>query len=181
MNVNIWSSACLADLAGRCLEHSAIEGVDYFNCYQWRRGANDALLKVEENPNWRSRSPIICSIESESQRLGWANWNANGKGTRRNEEKRNIQIKYTCLLVSLTGHHRDLPVLTHVKTSQSPPVVLMDLLFKRCCCNDGSKVAILETGRGWTLHKTRRLERSSDGQQGDEEMTWEKKHRCRQS
>ena len=101
MNDNIWSSSWLADHIGRGLEHSAI-GVDYFNCCQWRRGTNGAILKVEGNTNWRSRLLIICSIESEGQRLGWANRNANGKGTRRNEEKRNIQIKYyICLLVPL--------------------------------------------------------------------------------
>jgi hypothetical protein len=61
-----------------------------------------SILKVEENTNWRLRLLIICSIESESQILGWANRNANGKGTRRNEEKRNIQIEYyVCLLVPL--------------------------------------------------------------------------------
>jgi hypothetical protein len=135
MNDNTWSSSWLVDHVGRCLEHLAIEGVDYFNCCQWRQGANDAILKVEENTNWRLRLLIICSIESESQILGWANRNANGKGTRRNEEKRNTQIEYyVCLLV----RHCDPPVSTHTKTAQSLPVVLMTLLFKRYCCNNDS-------------------------------------------
>jgi hypothetical protein len=59
------------------------------------------MLKVEESANWRSKLLMICSIESESQRLGWANRNANGKGTQRNEEKRNIPIECICLLASL--------------------------------------------------------------------------------
>ena len=41
-----------------------------------------------------------------------------------------------------------------------------------------TRVAIVETWRRCTLHKTRRLEKSSNGRQGDEEMTWEEKHWC---
>ena|SRR5258708_1660314 len=108
MNNNIWSSSWLEDHVGRCLDHSTIKGVDYFNCCQWRRGANDAILKVDESTDWRSRLLMICSIKSKSEIVmneQECEWKGNVEKRRKKEhtDEMYMPARAPC--------HRDLPVL----------------------------------------------------------------------
>ena len=117
---------------------------------------------MAEDPQYQVRKSEIETSEKEAE---WKGKIGKKKGTYR-------------LSSSRAPRHCDSPVPTCAKTVRSLPVVLMNLQFKWCCCDDDSRVAILKTGRGWTLDETRRLERNSDGRQGDEEMMWEEKHCC---
>ena len=92
-----------------------------------------------------------------------------GSRTKRNEEKKNIPIKWIRPLSSQSSGFD-----SHQKPKRLGHCQLFCEFSVQAIM---TRVAIVETGQRCTLHKTRRSEQRKDGRQGNEEIISEEKHR----